>query len=314
MKNRTLHKSLLMAALVMAAAAGAPAAHGGATASYLYSLADVTGSVPYSEARVVIDGGNNETYVLAGNVVRIFNDAGMEVYRFGNEQSEDHIVDLALDDQGNILTLAHRNSDFQIVRCDFRGEPKERIEVSDVPASFTPFSPNRMAYRDDRLYLADTNAMRIAIADSGGRFGEGYDIIAILGLTEKDRADTGISGFSVDGEGNMVFTIPVLFSAYRLSPDRTIQSFGQPGSIPGKFNVVGGIARDSRGSYLVADLLKCVVMIFDHEFRFLTEFGYRGNKPGNLIVPQDVAVDGNGRVYVTQGRKRGISVFRISYD
>jgi hypothetical protein len=52
-------------------------------------------------------------------------------------------------------------------------------------------------------------------------------------------------------------------------------------------------------------------MIFDKDFNFIREFGYRGGSPQNLIVPNDIAVDGRDRVYVAQGRRRGVSVFAL---
>ena len=111
----------------------------------------------------------------------------------------------------------------------------------------------------------------------------------------------------------MLFTIPVLFSAYRLYPDKKMASFGRPGSAPGKFNLVRGIALDSRGNYLVVDRLKSTVMIFDGNFNYVTQFGYRGLRKGNLIAPDDVAVDGRDKVYVTQNVGRGVNVYRVSY-
>jgi hypothetical protein len=53
-------------------------------------------------------------------------------------------------------------------------------------------------------------------------------------------------------------------------------------------------------------------MIFDKEFRFQSEFGFRGLRPGNLIVPRDLETDGNNRVFVTQKRKRGVSVYSLT--
>jgi hypothetical protein len=60
--------------------------------------------------------------------------------------------------------------------------------------------------------------------------------------------------------------------------------------------------------------LRSVVMIFDREFRFLKEFGYRGDKPGNLIRPSELALGNSGKLYVTQLRNRGVSVFSITSD
>lgn len=291
-----------------------PAAGGEVRVSYLYSLSGFTGTIPYDWARIFADQQRNEIYVVYGNSVSVFNESGMEVHRFGGDSGLGRVVDVALDDEGNILALSYLGLEYGIVRCNFRGEPLAKLEVKDLPPGFSRFSPNRMVYRKGRLYLADINSLRIAVTDEQGRFEKGYDLVSVLGLEEKDRANKVMGGFSVDGDGNMLFTIPVLFSAYRLSPEGNVRAFGQPGGTPGKFSVVGGIVSDDRGNYLVADVLKCVVMVFSQDFKFLTEFGYRGFQPGNLIAPQDLAVDGNGGIYVTQARKRGISVFRVTYD
>jgi hypothetical protein len=80
------------------------------------------------------------------------------------------------------------------------------------------------------------------------------------------------------------------------------------------FGHVKGIARDDMGNYLVVERLRAVVMVFDKEFRFLKEFGYRGSKPENLIWPSDVAVGNSGKYFVTQVMNRGVSVFHLATD
>ena len=54
-----------------------------------------------------------------------------------------------------------------------------------------------------------------------------------------------------------------LFSAFRLSPGGEVAQFGRPGSGPGKFGVVAGIAADEAGYIYVADRLRSVVLVFD---------------------------------------------------
>jgi hypothetical protein len=44
------------------------------------------------------------------------------------------------------------------------------------------------------------------------------------------------------------------------------------------------------------------------------EFGYRGNKSENLIGANDLAVGNAGKLYVTQVRNRGVSVFSLTYN
>jgi hypothetical protein len=57
-----------------------------------------------------------------------------------------------------------------------------------------------------------------------------------------------------------------------------------------------------------------VVLVFDQELNFQLEFGYRGDQPSNLIVPDDLAVDSSGNVYVGQAANRGVSVFKVVHQ
>jgi hypothetical protein len=238
----------------------------------------------------------------------------MEIYHFGDDLDLGQVVDVAPDPNGDVLLLVYKQSGGEIIRCNYRGEPKSRIELKHLPDELLKFSPTRMLYQDGHLYLANHGDMRIVVTDHEGNFKRGYDLIPLLELEEKDRGNMDIVGFSVDREGNILFTIPVLFKACTLSPEGTMNWFGRPGSTSGKFNVIAGIVRDSKGNYLVVDKLKCAVMIFDKSFNFITQFGYRGLKPDNLIVPDDITIDNNNRIYVTQSRRRGVSVFKLIYN
>ena len=291
-------------------------------ASYLYNLSSFTGAIPYSWVELALDKEKNEVYVCDGSdrSVRIFNENGMEIYNFGEDSDLGNInlMHLALDTDGNIILLSCKydvkGTTYSIIRCNYRGEVKSRFEPHNLPSDFFGFRPSSIIYREGRLYLVDKNQMKVVVTDMNGAFLDGYDLAAILGFDEKKRRDTGIVGFNVDKEGNIFFTIPVQFQAYKLSPDRKVVSFGQRGSAPGKFNIVGGIATDDKGYLYLTDTLKCVVMIFDKDFKFLREFGYRGYGPGNLIAPMELTVDNRGRIYVSQSAKRGVSVFQVKYD
>jgi hypothetical protein len=124
------------------------------------------------------------------------------------------------------------------------------------------------------------------------------------------RSDLGLRGFNVDREGNILFTIQPLFSAFTMSPEGEIRAFGTKGSAPGKFNIVGGIARDDAGNYYVADILKSAVLLFDKDLQWRKEFGYRSGRPSGLVAPEDMVAVGD-RLFVSQRARAGVSVFRI---
>jgi len=288
---------------------------GAVEVSFLYSLSNFSGPIPYNRANIHVDEARNEIYVVDTRErdIRIFDKNGMEVYRFDDDQTLGMPVDLVVERDGNILVLSKGTSGVSIILSNFRGEPMSELKLRNFPPEFSQITPNRMALKGGRLYLVDSYALMIAVTDLSGGFKEGYDLVPLLGIEEKKRTDIEMGGFSVDGQGNMLFTLPVLFTAYRLAPDGKITSFGTPGSAPGRFGIVGGIVSDEKGNFYVADRLKSVVMIFDKDFKFLKEFGFRGLRRDNLIGPRNLVLDPQGRIYVSQLRNRGVSAFEIKY-
>ena len=311
-----LRLQVVLPALVLAAVGfvSAPAESQTVRGSFLYTLAGFTGPVRDNFSRVISDRERNEVYVLFQNTVRIFNESGMEIYRFGDDLDLGQILDIAVDRDGDIFLLTYRDSRSVIVRCNYRGEPKSTVEFKNFPDQFSDFIPSRMIYRQGSFYLVSPLAMRLAITDRDGDFKKGYDLIPLFELDEKDRGNVEISGFSVDSGGNIVVTVPVLFRAFVVSPDGLATWFGKPGGGPGRFNIAAGVVRDSKGNYLVVDRLKGSVLVFNKNFEFLTQFGVRGYKPGELIFPDDIAIDNRDRIYVTQMGKRGVSVYALNYN
>jgi DNA-binding beta-propeller fold protein YncE len=284
-------------------------------ATFLYSLSNFTGVVPFNYVREFIDSEKNEIYVVSGDSVSIFNGSGMEVYRFGDDLKIGVFMDLSVESDGHILILSRMGSNFRLTRCNYRGEPQARIEIRNLPKTFAGISPTRLLSRNGKFYLADLNAKKVVVTDANGVFQEGYDIAPLLAdFEEKPGADYNIVGITVDGEGNLFFTVPTMFKAFRLSPDGQLAAFGSAGNLPGRFNLVSGIVTDDKGNIYVTDILRCTVSVFDKEFKFQAQLSQRGLGPGDLIAPSELVIDKSGKLYVSQSRNRGISVFRVDYD
>ena len=300
-------------AIAASALLAAPAAAQAVRGSYIYTLSNFTGSIRQDFSRVTIDRERNEVYVLYQNVVRVFNESGMEVYHFGDDLELGHIVDLAVDERGDILLLSYREGKLAIVRCDYRGRPQAAIALKGLPGELAEFAPNRIAYRRGELALASTMGLTVVVADPEGNVRKSHDLFTLFELEEKDRGNVEVSGFSLDRDGNLLMTVPVLFRAFVLSPDGKLNWFGKASSAPGGFNIAAGIGRDSKGNFLVVDRLKGSVLVFDKQLAFVTQFSSRGYRPGQLAFPDDLAIDRQDRVYVTQVGRRGVSVFKLTY-
>lgn len=283
-----------------------------ASATYLYSLSSFSGPLHDDGARVVVDQQTDETYVIYQSRIRIYSASGMEVFTFGDDLELGQILDVSVDSDGSMLLLSYKDSKSVVTRCNFRGVPTGSFEISHLPAGLE-FSANRVVRRGDRLYFVSLSQSRVIITDSTGSYQSHVDLLSSLEGDARKKADGAeLFGFAVDSEGSLYFTVPVLFSVYKRTPDGKMTSLGRPGSAPGRFGVVAGIAIDEHGRLFVTDKLKCAVMVFNKDFTFLTEFGYRGSRPESLVAPDDIAVDRRGRVYVAQARKRGVSVFGLT--
>jgi hypothetical protein len=84
--------------------------------AFIYSLSNFTGVIPYNWSRVVADKERNEIYVLYQNMVRVFNEFGMEIYRFGDDLDLGQIADVAVDQKGDVLLLSYKESKGSIIQ------------------------------------------------------------------------------------------------------------------------------------------------------------------------------------------------------
>ena len=64
-----------------------PAMAGEIKTTYLYTLSDFYGPIPYNWVNFAVDETNQETYIAdsSDKTVRVFNASGMEIYRFGDD-------------------------------------------------------------------------------------------------------------------------------------------------------------------------------------------------------------------------------------
>lgn len=92
---------------------------------------------------------------------------------------------------------------------------------------------------------------------------------------------------------------------------RFIAKWGSQGASPGQFQEPWGIAVDDEGHVYVADTWNHRIQKFDQDSRFLLQWGAFGDTRGELgqggvfYGPRDIAIDGEGNLYVTDtGNKR----------
>jgi hypothetical protein len=297
--------ALLVGLAALAAAPAAPPE--GARPAYLFDIATAAGASDSTWAALAYDRAHDELFAVFGGQVHVFNGAGMESYTFGGDGDVGQVERVGLLESGELLLLSSMGGRRAILQADFRGERLGTFAVRGLPAGFEGFEPDRLQVQGERVYLVQTGRMRLVVTDLMGKVEQAHDLAALVRASDPG-IKAGMSGFFADPQGNLYFTMPLAFAAFVMSPARELRRFGTRGSSPGRFNVVGAIAADEQGNVFVLDRLRSVVMMFDPSLRFLSEVGYRGDGPSNLVAPFDLAV-GNGKVFASQARDRGVKVF-----
>ena len=99
---------------------------------------------------------------------------------------------------------------------------------------------------------------------------------------------------------------PVSYSSNAIGPDlRTIK--GAISSASGDSELQTRVAVDGLGNIYALGTFNSAVFKFGPEGKFLNRFGGRGDQPGQFHAPSAIAVDGRGRVYVSD--IKGIQIF-----
>lgn len=313
----TLHAGLALAAVLVTVVGAVPAAE--FAPRYDYTLADFTGPVPFMGVRVRLDATREEAFILSGGALRIFGPTGMETYSFPLDPEVGSIYDVAVDETGDLYFLTYKSplvpggyNEFFLLHCDFRGVPLERLVPVGLPAEFANFTPTEMVYAGGRFYLAGTNRLEVLVLNKRGALEQVKDFTSHLPDEKELRKNADFAGLAVDPRGNVIVSVPIDFGIYVMAPDGQVVRFGEAGSRPGNFNVVGAVAADASGNIYVADELRSTVQVFDSKLQFVTEFGGYGLADGKLIRPTDLAVSASGRLFVSQMRNRGVAVFTLA--
>ncbi len=286
--------------------------------TYLYHLSNFAGTVPYQTPQVRVDNTNHEIYVLSDRGIKIYNFSGMETYDFNRQYYRLNAFnnDFSIDGEGWIyfLTVSYDprtgKTTSSLSRRNYMMVPMESIALTGLPPQLADFAATRLIYHQGLLYLGNLESLQIVVVDKQGRYQKHHDLRSVFSAAT-DKEDLTMSDFFVDRDGSILFTAPVVGSAYRVSPDGAVDVISKRGSGRGKFGIPSSIVADAKGNYVVADRLKSSIIVFNRDFVCIGEFGFRGPKPENLSGPTSLAIDDRNRLYVSQLAFKGVSVFQL---
>ena len=210
----------------------------------------------------------------------IFGSKGTEPGMFTDARS------VAVDDKGNILVGDYQ--DGRVQTFDYAGKYLSSFRVVEESASVKALQVGP----DGRIYVAD-NGILLTYDSSGQKK---------IGIVEGTQG-TDAMAFGPDG------------SLYILTDEDVIKRFDTHQkltlSIPHAFSSQTGsgestkyIAVDKVGNIYIVGDLKCMVIKYSPDGKYLTKFGGKAKKsgpaiPGTLFTPSGIVVDSYSRVFVS---------------
>lgn len=121
-------------------------------------------------------------------------------------------------------------------------------------------------------------------------------------------------GLTVDQQNNIWVTDCGLHQVFKFSPEgKLLMTLGEakvPGDDAGHFNLPTDVAVAPDGTFYVSDGYgNSRVVKFSAEGSYLFDWGSKGNKPGQFLIPHGIDLDKNGNVYVADRENNRIQIF-----
>ena len=304
-------KYLVLLAILLSGFTETPAA---AEISYLRTLRlPAQGESDLYPKSVTADLHTGEIFVCdtRGNRVLIFDPDGLFNYEITGGVVFRAPTDIGIDPEGYLLLLASRDLRRVVLELDFDGLFLREIEVQNLPAD--ALEPRiislALSQKGDRLYLLDQANLRVWITDRKGQVQGSFDVGE--GMTENQRRDAILRHVDVSGEMVLV-SVPRVGRVNTYDLDGSfVGSTGDSGTAGCEMSFPVATAVDARGNYLVVDSHRGVFSTWNPTTNECLgdHFGF-GTAPGYLYFPTDLALDGQGLIYVSQPFEGRIQVYQ----
>lgn len=194
--------------------------------------------------------------------------------------------------------------------------PDGRIFVADTGNSqIQVFSPNgkhllnfgqgklnypfALIYRDQRLYVADPNLMKVFVFNDKGE--EEQPLADKLHLPASSKLSEVVRPTAIQAgpDGNFYLADVGNQAIVVLDPKgKLIRYFGSGGTEDGRFQYPNGLWLNKKGDIYVADSNNGRIEIFDNQGNYLSKLDGTQGRIGPLTLPRGLAVTDDGTILV----------------
>jgi DNA-binding beta-propeller fold protein YncE len=172
------------------------------------------------------------------------------------------------------------------------------------------YSRGILAGSNGRLYIPDSGNQRLKVVSRTGALI--WAAPCGTGALTGNYVLFGCTSVALDAAGNVYAAAPTEDVVYKFSPSGSLLAkFGSHGSGPGQFDGAYGVA--IRGDRLyVSEMDNNRISVLSLDGTFMGSFGGPGSAHGRFQRPTALALDAQGRLYVTDTGNDRVEVFTVS--
>jgi len=260
-------------------------------------------------------GQNQKVYVAdtLRREVLVFDMAEEDVYVMGGGRYADLftvLMGLAVDASGNIYASDSQNNQIYV----FTKDEKPLINIGDSTLLSWPIG---LAVDNERgrLYVANNHRHNIAVFDLSGKH--------LFNIGRRGQAPGYLnfpSDVDIDSKGNIVVADAMNARIQIFSPDgKYLSHFGRRGDGVADFEIIKGVAVDrATDNIYVTDGKGDDLKVFNEKGEALLRLGgrhsvkgKRDEAPGGFLIPQDIDIGEDGKIYIVDSLNARFQIFKI---
>ncbi len=216
----------------------------------------------------------------------------------------DEPSDVAVSKDGKVYVVDGVNNRIKV----FDAKGKELSSFGEAGVGDGRFNQPLGIDVDDsgKIYIADSGNHRVQIFDPKAAFLAKIDLPAKNGKPA-DPTDVAVDTkrdrlYVVDNDNHRIFF-------YTLSTLKPIKSVGEPGEQELMFRYPFLMTLDPGGNLYIVDVINTRVQVISPDGQYITQIGGWGVEKGEFFRPKGVAIDAEGRVFVSDSYMGVIQVF-----
>ncbi len=230
----------------------------------------------------------------------------------GSEQSAEGSVSggmggpfsAAYDLAGNLIVTDP--SHYRVLRLDASRQPVSWFGGPGSEKGRLNFPLGVAVAADGLIYVADSNNCRVQLFDTEGRV---KAALGSIGSTAGSFAHP--QGICLDPSGRLLVADTRNHRVQIFANGEPIAVIGELGDEKDQFRLPTAVLTGPDGEIIVLDSKHGLVKVFGQDLSFRRSFGGAGTGPGMLNMPQGMAIDESGHLWVADSGNHRVAEFSL---